>query len=585
MSASTKKKLRKEQNAQILTERQRKERAEAKKTKSITAVFLIVIALVFCIFIGIVGVTLFNSFAVMERFTTAVTIGDHKVNSIMMNYFFYDAVETEYSYLQETYGEYASYFLGYDTSKPLNEQKYDESGKTWADHYMDTAVDNAKAVYAVYDHAMANGFEVTEDVQAVIDNNMMQIQFNAMLSGTSTKMMLRAVYGAGATEKSYEDYVTMKVIASSYYQQHQDSLSYDSAAIDAYEAEHFNDYSSYDFYSYQVKCDDYLTGGTTDEEGKTTYSDEEKEAARAAAEADAHTLLAATNQEELNAAIAALHTKDDEAQAEEPEEATEPEATEPEATEPETTDPEATEPEATEPEESIPTATLNSDQDHGNLPEEYAEWLGASDRKAGDIKVFPNKTTAEDGTETVNGYYVLMFQSRDDKTDLMANIRQILITPEGGKTENGTTTYSDAEWAAAKEKADKLLAQWNAGDATEDSFVALVAENTKDTATSESGGLYENIHEDYTGLASELVAWALDDARKANEAAVVKSSTGYHIMYYVGDTELNYRDYMITQTLTANEMSEWEKSISDAVTVTRGNESRINKSLILTPAS
>ncbi len=582
MSASTKKKLRKEQNAQVMTERQKQERAEAKKTKSITAVFLIAIALVVCIFIGTVGSTLFNSYGVMERLTTAATIGDHKINSIMMNYFFYDAVQNEYSYLQETYGEYASYFLGYDPAKPLNEQEHKESGKTWADHYMDTAIENAKAVYAVYDHAMANGFEITEEVENAIANNMMQIQWNAMLSGVSTKTVLRSIYGNGANEKSYEDYMTVKVVAATYYQQHQDSLSYDSAAIDAYEAEHFNDFSSYDFYSYYVKCDDYLTGGTLSEDGKTTtYSDAEKEAARAAAEADANSLLTATTHEELNAAIAALFNKD-EAEVED----AEPEATEPEATEPETTEPEATEPEATDPEETVPTATLNSDQDHTALPEDYAAWLGAADRAANDIKVFPYSTTDADGVETVTGYYVLMYVARDDKTDLMANIRQILITPEGGTTDsNGNKTYSDEEWAAAKEKADNLLAQWKSGDANEESFKALVAENSKDTATSENGGLYEDIHEDYTALASELVKWSLDEARTANEAAVVKTSSGYHVMYYVGDDDLTYRDYMITQTLISNAMTEWEEGIISAVTATPGDDSRINKSLVLTPAS
>ncbi len=580
MSASTKKKLRKEQNAQVMTERQKKERAEAKKTKTATIVFVVAIALIFCIFIGVVGSTLFTSYGIMERLTTAATVGDHRINSIMMNYFFYDAVNNEYSNIQQTYGDYASYFLRYDPSLPLDEQKYDESGMTWADHYMDVATENAHSIYAVYDHAMANGFEITDEIQQIIDSNLMQIQFQAMFSGVSINNMLRTVYGNGANEKTYEKYVTVKVVASSYYQEHQESLSYDANAIDTYEAEHFNEYSSYDFYSYQIKCDDYLTGGTTGEDGKTTYSAEDKEAARAAAEAAANTLLTATNQEELNAAIAALHAaKKDEA------EATEPEATEPEATEPEASEPEASEPEATEPEATVPTATLNSDVDHSTLFADYAEWLGASDRVAGNVKVFPNKTTAEDGTETVTGYYVLMFQSRDDKTDLMANLRQILITPEGGKTENGTTTYSDAEWAAAKEKAEKLLEQWKAGAADEDSFIALVAENSKDTATSENGGLYEDIHEDYTGLATDLVKWALDDSRTENDTAVIKSSTGYHVVFYVGEDEMNYRDYMITQDLISNEMTEWHDSIVDAVTVKEGNESRINKSLVLVPKS
>lgn len=577
MSASNKKKLRKEQNAQVMTERQKKERAEAKKTKTMTIAFVVAIALVFCIFIGTVGVTLFNSYGVMERLTTAATVGDHKINSIVMNYFYYDAVENEYSRLQEAYGDYASYFIGYDISKPLNEQKYDESGKTWADHYMDVAVENAQAIYAIYDHAMANGFEVTDEVQEIVDSNMMQIEFNAMLSGVNTNSVLRMIYGNGANKNSFEKYLTTKVIASTYYQEHQESLSYSSEEIEAYNKEHFNEYSSYDFYSYHVSCDDYLTGGTTGDDDKITYSDEEKEAARAAAEAAAKTLLTATTVEEFNAAIAALN-------AEEEPEATEPEATEAETTEPEATEAEQAESETTEDEE-IPTAELNSDLNHTDLPEEYANWLGASERVAGDIEVFPSTSTAEDGTETVNGYFVLMYQARNDNNDLMSNIRQILIVPEGGETTDGVTTYSDEEWADTKKKAEDLLAEWKNGDASEDSFAALVEENSDDTATSTTGGLYENVHEDYTALATEVLTWTLDDARKAEDTAVIKSADGYYIVYYVGDDEQTYRQFSIEQTLIAEEMTKWEESIVDAVEVVRGDESKINKELILQPAS
>ena len=56
-------------------------------------------------------------------------------------------------------------------------------------------------------------------------------------------------------------------------------------------------------------------------------------------------------------------------------------------------------------------------------------------------------------------------------------------------------------------------------------------------------------------------------------------------MYYVGDDDLTYRDYMITQTLISNAMTEWEEGIISAVTATPGDDSRINKSLVLTPAS
>ena len=120
MSASTKKKLRKEQVTQMMTERQQKEKAEAKKTKAITAAFIIVIVAVFCVCIGVLGSTLFNRFGVIERFTTAATIGDHELNSIEMNYFFYDAVEAEYNNLFANPYQAAKYGYIDDVIEPRN---------------------------------------------------------------------------------------------------------------------------------------------------------------------------------------------------------------------------------------------------------------------------------------------------------------------------------------------------------------------------------------------------------------------------------------------------------------------------------
>lgn len=544
MSASTKKKLRKEQETQMMTERQKQEKAEAKKTRAITATFIIVIAVVFCVCIGVLGTSLFNKYGLIERFTTAATIGDHKLNSIEMNYFFFDAVDGEYTNLQNTYGEYASSFMQVDLSKPLDEQKYDESGKTWADHYMDVALENAHAVYAMYDKAQAENFQLSEDSVTNINNTILQMQFSASLYyGTDTNGMLRMMYGNGASEKSYREYKTIQATASEYYQAHQDSLKYDDAAIRAYEKDHYNDFSFYTFNSYSLNCDKFLPADVKAEDATA----EQKEAARAAAEAAANELIKATNAEEFDKAIAALEINKDA--------------------------------------ETAPKSSENKDVAHTGLYEEYAEWLSASDRISGDIKAFPSKTAGADGTETVTAYHVLMFQSRNDDLEPLANVRHILINFEGGTPdENGNTTYSDEEKATAKSKADALLQQWKDGEATEESFIALVKDNTGDTASAETGGLYEDIY-NKANYETAFLNWSVNPDRVAGDTGVVETSYGYHIMYYVGDDELTNRDYQITQKLIADDMKVWEDSVLGAVTATKGKDSRINKDLIYKPAS
>ena len=49
---------------------------------------------------------------------------------------------------------------------------------------------------------------------------------------------------------------------------------------------------------------------------------------------------------------------------------------------------------------------------------------------------------------------------------------------------------SKAKKDAAKQKAEDLLAQWKAGDATEDSFAELANENSADSGSNTNGGLY-----------------------------------------------------------------------------------------------
>ena len=57
---------------------------------------------------------------------------------------------------------------------------------------------------------------------------------------------------------------------------------------------------------------------------------------------------------------------------------------------------------------------------------------------------------------------------------LISSVRHILIQPQGGETdESGTTTYSEDEWATALSEAERILKQWQEGDATEESFAAL----------------------------------------------------------------------------------------------------------------
>ena len=123
------------------------------------------------------------------------------------------------------------------------------------------------------------------------------------------------------------------------------------------------------------------------------------------------------------------------------------------------------------------------------------------------------------------------------KDGTYVNVRHILVMPEGGTTgDDGTTTYSDEEWAACEKKAQEILDEWLAGDATEDSFAALAEEKSEDPGSSTNGGLYENVAKGQ--MVEPFEDWCFDETRAAGDYGLVKTQYGYHVMYFVSSTPI-----------------------------------------------
>ena len=113
--------------------------------------------------------------------------------------------------------------LGYDPTKSLSKQTNSQTGGTWAAYYWDIALNNAKTVYAMYDKAVKENFTLPEDYAGTINQNMMNIQLSAAFSGSDTNTLLRSIYGNGANEKTYREFLETKALATAYYQNHQDT--------------------------------------------------------------------------------------------------------------------------------------------------------------------------------------------------------------------------------------------------------------------------------------------------------------------------------------------------------------------------
>ena len=539
MSASSKKKLRKEQEAAKMTEKQLTAQKEAKKNRLYTTAFMVVMVAIVVIAL-VVGVKqTITSNGIREKNTVALTVGDHELNSVEMNYFFMDAVNNFYG----TYGTYAAMF-GLDVTKPLNEQFVDEAaGLTWADDFMTTAKDSAASIYAMADAAQAAGFTLPEAEKEALETDLASLDLYATMYGYSNAdQYLKAMYGNGASKESYTDYCETQALASAYYNHYAESLTYTDADLRAAEAENFEAYASYSYNTYYLAASRFLTGGTTDENGNTTYSDEETAASVAAAEKAAKALTGEeiTDAAALDAAIAALEINKD----------------------------------------SSASSTYNEDALYTSLTAAYRDWLTDDSRKAGDIAYFPSVSG-----DTTNGYYVVMFQDSTDNSFSLKNVRHILVTPEHnhaeGETHEEGETHSAEELAAAKAAAEEILLQWENEGATEELFAALANEKSAD-GDGTTGGLYENV---YPGqMVANFNDWCFAEGRKAGDTGIVETEYGYHIMYFVGDSDVTYRDFLIENELRTGDLDSWYAEIVDAMPQTEGDTKYIRKDLVLNAA-
>lgn len=118
----------------------------------------------------------------------------------------------------------------------------------------------------------------------------------------------------------------------------------------------------------------------------------------------------------------------------------------------------------------------------------------------------------------------------------LVDVRHILIYP---KSAEGKTTYTEADWEACREEAQRVLDEWKAGEATEQSFAELANAISEDPGSNTAGGLYSFIYEGQ--MVQEFEDWCFDESREYGDTGIVRTGYGYHIMYFVYGEEGWYR--------------------------------------------
>ncbi len=158
---------------------------------------------------------------------------------------------------------------------------------------------------------------------------------------------------------------------------------------------------------------------------------------------------------------------------------------------------------------------------------------------------------AKSNNVTYGQYLKALFGSLMTPEIFERNMRMEQLAAEYSTSLSDVSNFTDEELAAERdanpasydtvavrhilvddeETAKSILAQWEAGARTEDSFAALAADNSTDPGSKDNGGLYESVYQGQ--MVAPFDEWCFDSARKAGDTGIVQTDYGYHVMYFI----------------------------------------------------
>ena len=454
---------------------------------------------------------------------TAYIIGGHEVSASILNFFYIDAI---ISYCNQ-YSYYLSYLI--DINSPLNAaSNTDKDGKSWADKFLEMAIENMTITYQLYDQALTTGHKLTEDELNSIDTVMDNLQMYATYYGfKNADEYLSNTYGLGATASDYRTYCELSTIANSYYYAYENAQVYDEEALRAYEADKYVQYNSYSYAYYYINASVFLSN-------TTNPSAEEKAAAVAAAKQAAEQIAAGqyASATDFDAGITRIM-------------------------------------QANLGNDQQYSAVKDSDKLYSKINTLFTSWLSADGRQDGDMTCIANESGSGEN-KTVSGYYVVRFERKNENRTVLKNVRHLLVTFE-------SSTESDK--AAAKNAALALLAEFEKTDKSETAFAALAKEHTDDSGSQANGGLYEDI---YPGqMVEPFEQWCFEEGRQHGDYGLVETTYGWHIMFFVSDSQMTFRDLMIREDLNNETMQKWLEELIEIAETTMVTTKYVNMELTI----
>lgn len=244
--------------------------------------------------------------------TVVASIGQTELtNGLLQIYYWMDV----YEYL-ENYGYYAVYY-GLDHTQPLDEQTCKDTEGTWQQFFLDKALLNWHSYEALSKVADQEGFELDQIYQTELDELRATLTEAVLDSDyNSIDALLQADMGSGCDYDDYYRYMETYYRGYSYLKNQLDQLEITDEMLLAYFDEHAEKLAEDGITKDSGDVKDVrhiliaVEGGTEDEDGEVTYSEEEWQTCRDEAQKILDEWLSGEATEESFTALAYQYSED-----------------------------------------------------------------------------------------------------------------------------------------------------------------------------------------------------------------------------------------------------------------------------------
>lgn len=448
----------------------------------------------------------------MNPASVVATVDGQKISIGMYDYY--------YASIVSYYEQYASYgYYSLDTTKDYSKQyTTDDDGNkiSWQKFFETEALKEVEQITTYYSKALEEGVTLTSAQKKTIDKQISTLKDSASQNDVSLDQYIKANFGTYCSEDTIRIMLEQYYLSANYKGKFKSETKVTDNDVDKYYNDHKNDYKKIEFYYIASPYD-----ATDDNSKNESIKTAEKIMAKMKDKKSVIALVPEVYSSYIDSQVQSSMEQDSTL-----------------------TEKKAREEAVKSYESNVVTTVSGSDSP---FDDKMNTWLFSDDTKVGSKKYY-----IDENAKYI--YIVLKTSKASVEEDETYTVRHILVAPESGSNSSSSTSekteYTDEQWAAAKKKADSILAKFNKTDKSEYEFAKLAEQYSTDSASTSSGsndsfgGLYESVT--LGQMVPDFEKWSIDDSRKYGDTGIVKSDYGYHIMFFINDCP-EYQSKIIAQ--------------------------------------